>query len=116
MAGDADNQNVSMKMRDGWEPVLAEDLPELSLTMDVDSRWARDGNIEVGGLMLCKMPEEIAARRDEYFKRRAGDHERAVDRQFRRASDARMPLEVLERKSETDYGRRTSGSGDDPQD
>lgn len=114
MAGNADNQNVSMKMREGWEPVLAADLPELNLTMDVDSRWAKEGNIEIGGLMLCKIPEEVARRRDEYFAGRAKDHEVAVDRQFKKNSDARMPLEVIERKSTTVFGRQDKGSTDDP--
>ena len=106
MTGSADNMNVSMKMREGWEPVLLEDLPELNITMDVDSRWAKEGHIEVGGLMLCKMPEKVAKQRDEYFATRASDHERAVDRRFKNQSDSRMPLEVIERKSSTTMGRR----------
>jgi len=49
--GEAQNTNVSTKMREGWEPVKAVDHPELMLEGN-----AKTGNGELGGLMLCKMP------------------------------------------------------------
>ena len=53
--GKADNTNVSQKFREGWVPVKAEDHPELEVMSDIDSRF--EGNIEIGGLLLCKAPE-----------------------------------------------------------
>src|SRR6056300_769177 len=54
--GHSDNTNVSQKMREGWVPVKASDHPEMQVMSDVDSRF--EGNIEVGGLLLCKAPKE----------------------------------------------------------
>ena len=54
--GESDNTNVSKMMREGWQPVKADDYPELLLESDIGSRFA--GNIEVGGLLLCRAPKE----------------------------------------------------------
>ena len=48
--GEAQPTNVSMKMREGWVPVKAVDHPELMLLGN-----ATTGNVEIGGLMLCKI-------------------------------------------------------------
>ena len=55
--GDADNKNVSSKFRNGWTPVKAEDHPELHVIPDHDSRF--EGNVEVGGLLLCEKLHRI---------------------------------------------------------
>ena len=55
--GQADPTNVSRKMREGWEPVKAVDHPELQLFGN-----AATGNVEIGGLMLCKMSKEQIGR------------------------------------------------------
>ena len=54
--GKADNTNVSQKFREGWIPVKAEDHPELEVMSDIDSRFS--GNLEIGGLLLCKAPKD----------------------------------------------------------
>ncbi len=56
MVGKSDNTNVSMRFREGWEAVRAEDHPELNVISDHESRFP--GCVEVGGLLLCKAPEE----------------------------------------------------------
>jgi hypothetical protein len=53
-------QNVSKKTREGWEPVKALDHPELMLAGD------KNGNVELGGLLLCKMPEELVDSRNNF--------------------------------------------------
>ena len=50
----ADPSNVSAKMREGWEPVKAEEQPKFQMMVDPNSRFKN--NIEVGGLLLCKIP------------------------------------------------------------
>lgn len=92
--------NVSRKMREGWVPVKAEDHPELMLLGN-----AKTGNVEIGGLMLCKMPTEKARARDEYFENQARNQMESVDNHFMRNNDPRMPL-FADRKSST-----TRGSG-----
>ena len=96
--GQADPSNVSKKMREGWEPVKAEDHPELMLL-----RNEKTGNVEIGGLMLCKMPAELARSRDEYYGRQAQAQMDSVDNHFMRNNDPRMPL-FSDRKSSTTRG------------
>ena len=68
LVGNSDNPNVSKSFRDGWSPCRLEDHPELQIHMqDHNSEWAAKGNIEVGGLLLCKMPEERAKAREKHF-------------------------------------------------
>lgn len=63
--GESDNRNVSVRFREGYTPVKASDHPEMMLLPDLDSRFAEQGNIEVGGLMLCSIPAEVAESRQE---------------------------------------------------
>ena len=52
--GNLDNPNVSSKFRQGWEPVLASEHPEITSLKDRNSQF--QDNIEIGGLLLCKAP------------------------------------------------------------
>ena len=84
--GESVQSNVSKKNREGWEPVKADDYPELRLTGDVN------GNVELGGLMLCSIPEDMVEARTEYFKDKSQAQIDSVDNNFMRNSDPRMPL------------------------
>ena len=95
--GESVQNNVSKKNREGWEPVKADDYPELRLTGDVN------GNVELGGLMLCSMPEELVEARTEYFKDKSQAQIDSVDNNFMRNSDPRMPL-FSDKKSSTTKG------------
>jgi hypothetical protein len=59
--GKTDPSNMSAKLREGWEAVRVEEQPKFKMLVDPDSRFK--DNIEVGGLLLCKMPEEFRERR-----------------------------------------------------
>ena len=102
--GQADPTNVSRKMREGWEPVKAVDHPELQLFGN-----AATGNVEIGGLMLCKMSKEQADARDAYYANQAQNQMDSVDNHFMRNNDPRMPL-FSDRKSSTSRGGFGSGS------
>ena len=101
--GESDNTNVSKMMREGWQPVKAEDYPELQLQSDVGSRFA--GNIEVGGLLLCRAPKEKMEQRDQYFQQMAENQMQSVDNNFLRENDPRMPLMKPERSTRTTFGK-----------
>jgi len=103
MAGQADATNVSSKMREGWEPVSLSDHPELHLYIDQNTRF-KDA-IEVGGLMLCKTPEEFVDQRAEYYNNQTRSQTEAVDNSFMKENDSRMPL-FKEKKSSTSFGRK----------
>jgi hypothetical protein len=85
-------------MRDGWEPVKATDHPELML------QGSANGNVEIGGLMLCKIPTEQSIARNEYYQKQATTQMESVDNNFMRQSDSRMPL-FAERKSTSTRGQ-----------
>ena len=95
--GQSDPTNVSRKRRDGWEPVRAEDHPELMLSPTAS------GNVEIGGLMLCKMPEAKLAAMSEYYDNVSKQQSESVDNNFLRQNDPRMPL-FAERKSAVTRG------------
>ena len=90
--------NVSLQMRDGYEPVKAVDHPELMLAPS-----EKTGNVEVGGLMLCKIPEDLAEAMDTYYNQQARSQMESVDNTFLRQNDPRMPL-FADRKSSTTRG------------
>ena len=96
--GQANPTNVSKQMRDGWEPVKATDHPELML------QGGTNGNVEIGGLMLCKIPTEQSIARNEYYQQQATTQMDSVDNNFMRQSDSRMPL-FAERKSTSTRGQ-----------
>ena len=100
--GQADNTNVSAKFREGWEPVGLEEQPKFKLMVDPGSRFK--DNIEVGGLLLCKTPQEFVEQRDAHFAKQAQMQVEAVDNTMMRQSDPRMPM-FKERKSSTSFGK-----------
>ena len=97
--GQSDPTNVSKKMREGYVPVKAADHPELML-LGSD----KTGNVEIGGLMLCKMPKELAQARAEYYNTQSQSQMDSVDNNFMRNNDPRMPL-FSEKKSSSTRGR-----------
>lgn len=103
--GNTDNTNVSRRFREGWEPCKLEDHPEMqNQMMDHNSEWAKKGNIEMGGQLLCKMPKEIAEARDKHFNDIAKTQMESVDSIYFKDNDPRMPKGVFERKSRTSFG------------
>lgn len=95
--------NVSTKLREGWVPVKAEDHPELQLAPNAQ------GNVEIGGLMLCKIPKELADARNDYYSGQAQNQMDSVDNHFMRNNDPRMPL-FADRKSTSSRGGFGNGS------
>jgi len=102
MVGQADARNVSSKFREGWEPVRIEEQPQFKMLVDPNSRFK--DNIEVAGLLLCKIPEELMTQRKEYFARKNKAQIESVDNNFMRENDPRMPL-FREKQSKTSFGK-----------
>ena len=102
--GQSDPRNVSAKLREGWEPVMLEEQPKFRLLSDPNSRFK--DNIEIGGLLLCKTPQEFVDQRDAFYAKKAKDEADAVDSTLMRQSDPRMPM-FKERKSTTSFGKGT---------
>ena len=100
--GQADPMNVSLKLREGWEPVKAVDHPEVHVVSIEDERFK--DNIVIGGLMLCKAPKEMVEDRTSHYQAQNEAQIQSVDHNFMRQNDPRMPL-FAERKSRVTFGR-----------
>jgi hypothetical protein len=104
MLNQADPRNLSTKIREGWEPVSVEEQPKFKLLIDPSSRFK--DNIEIGGLLLCKAPEEFVDQRSDWYRNQTASQTEAVDNNLMRQSDPRMPL-FKERKSTSSFGKGT---------
>ena len=102
MLNQADPRNLSAKLREGWEPVRIEEQPKFKMLVDPDGRFK--DNIEIGGLLLCKTPEEFVQQQQDYYADMTRKQTEAVDNNLMRQSDPRMPI-FNERKSTTSFGR-----------
>lgn len=99
--GVTDASNVSSKLREGWEPVKAEDYPEI--LSDNNERF--EGNITQGGLLLCKAPEEMVRERNEYYEHQTKSQMQSVDNNLMRENDPRMPLFNERTTKVTNFGK-----------
>lgn len=103
--GNLDNQNIYSKLREGYELVRLEDLPEeyrgMLPTMD-DGKHA--GVVAVGGLLLARIPDETVDERNAYFRKKAQDQLHAVDNEMMRENaHSSMRLQSPERSSRTTF-------------
>jgi len=99
--GVSDPSNISSKLREGYEPCKAEEYPELMMHASTEGRFK--GNIEVGGLLLCRIPSEFMDQRVKHYDSQNKAQVESVDNNFMRESDPRMPL-FSEKKSKVTFG------------
>lgn len=102
MFGADDARNTSMRLREGYEPCKAEDYPELMMHQVSEGRFK--GGIEVGGLLLCKIPAEFVEQASAYYAKINASQMESVDNSFMRNNDPRMPL-FKDRRSEVTFGK-----------
>jgi hypothetical protein len=102
MMGTADPANMAKARREGWEPCKAEDHPEM-LSDFAAFGLKPQGLIEIGGLVLCKSTLENAKARKAYYEGQTAAQTQAVDQNFMRENDPRMPL-FKESKSRVSFG------------
>lgn len=95
---EADTVNVSKRFREGWVPVAATEQPRLAGILGKKAINA-DGHIEIGGLMLCKLPNEIRDARARYYETKALEQVKAVDNAYFRDQNPRMPKLAPERST-----------------
>ena len=95
--------NVSTKMREGWEPVRADEYPELAGRYPTIEDGTHAGVIGVGGLMLARIPEETVEERTEYFREQTRTQMDAVDQNLMREQHPSMPISN-DRQSRVSFG------------
>jgi hypothetical protein len=100
--GQSDTQNVSKRFREGWVPVNAKDHPELKVMSDHESRFT-DG-VEIGQLLLCRNDTENVKQRQAYYEGLAQQQINALDNDYMRENDHRMPKLKPERRTRATFG------------
>ena len=99
--GQDDSKNVSGKMRSGWEFVRADEYPDTDYPSLTDGKYA--GIIGVGGLLLARIPEEIAKSREEYFRNMTQDRNDALEHDLMKEQHPSMPINQ-ERQTRVTFG------------
>ena len=102
VVGYQDTKNVTSRLREGYELVRAEEVENASDYPVLDEGKYK-GVIGVGGLLLAKVPEEIAKQRQKYMTSRHEDRSDAVENDLMKEQDQRMPINV-ERQSRVTFG------------
>ena len=77
--GASDAKNIASSLREGWELVRADEYPDSIYPEMTEGKYA--GVIGVGGLLLARIPEEIALQIDAYYKKQNEAKEEAVEKQ-----------------------------------
>jgi len=102
--GEADPTNYSKKIREGWQPVPLEEVPELAhLVIDPNPRF--EGKLEVGGLLLCKMPQRMVDQRNAHYLKNSVEAQASVDNNLMKESNPRMPMDKPQNSSRVSFGR-----------
>jgi cytochrome c biogenesis protein ResB len=105
MRGEEDKTNVFSKLREGWEPVRADEYPDYHAPVIDEGKYA--GVIGQGGLMLCRIPVETARERSAYYGLRTREQMQAVDQDLMKDQHPSMPIHQS-RQSRVSFGGRGS--------
>ena len=103
--GFVDTKNIQGRLRSGYELVRADEYPNEDFPAITDGKYA--GVIGHGGLVLTRVPEEIARSRQEYFAQQAQDQMTAIDNDLMKEQHKGMPIEI-DRQSRTTFGGKKS--------
>ena len=108
--GQDDRKNVMARLREGWEPVRADEYPDFESPVVEEGKF--EGVIGVGGLILCRIPIETVQERDAFFASKTQNQMDAVDNDMMRdGSHPSMSISRPERQSRVTIGG-TQGSSE----
>ena len=96
-----DTKNVSGKLREGWELVRADQYPEQDFPSMTTGKYS--GVIGVGGLVLARIPEEIAQQREAYYQDQTKQRDEAVNNDVLKEQLPSMPINN-ERQTRVTFG------------
>ena len=109
--GEDDKTNVYAKMREGWEPVRADEYEDAHTKYPVIEEGKDKGIIGVGGLMLARIPKETVEERTEYFRDQTRNQMKAVDENLMREQHPSMPIHT-DRQSRVTFGKGSKPSSE----
>ena len=96
-----DTKNIHGRLRSGYELVRADEYDTDEYPTVLDGKYA--GVIGVGGLLLARIPEELAQSRMDYQKRQTEGQDESVETDLLRDQDKRMPIKI-DRNSKHTFG------------
>ena len=101
-------------LREGWEPVKLSDHPELRLAVHPRADGAERDWAEIGGLVLCRMPVEMARQRDAHYAAIGRAAAQAEANKLANVSDPRMPMykPKITQHTEVKFGGQPASEGD----
>ena len=98
-----DTKNIHGRLRSGYELVRADEYDTEDYPVVMDGKYA--GVIGVGGLLLARIPEELAQGRIDYQRRQTEGQDEAVENDLLKDQDKRMPMK-FERSSKNFGGTK----------
>ncbi len=99
-----DTKNIHGRLRSGYELVRADEYDDGdSYPIVMDGKYA--GVIGVGGLLLARIPEELAQSRVDYQRRQTEGQDESVEADLLKDQDKRMPMK-FERSSKNFGGTK----------
>ena len=96
-----DSKNIHGRLRSGYELVRADEYDTDQYPTVLDGKYA--GVIGVGGLLLARIPEELAQARMDYQQRQTEGQDESVETDLLRDQDKRMPIKI-DRNSKHTFG------------
>jgi hypothetical protein len=99
--GFQDTKNVSGRLRSGYEMVRADEYPDSDYPVIGEGKYA--GVIGVGGLVLTRVPEEIAQSRAQYYSNQGKEQDQAVENDLMKEQHPSMPINV-DRQTRVTFG------------
>jgi hypothetical protein len=99
--GFQDTKNVSGRLRSGYEMVRADEYPDSDYPVIGEGKYA--GVIGVGGLVLTRVPEEIAQSRAQYYSNQGIEQDQAVENDLMKEQHPSMPINV-DRQTRVTFG------------
>ena len=96
-----DSKNIHGRLRSGYELVRADEYDTDTYPTVLDGKYA--GVIGVGGLLLARIPEELAQSRMDYQQRQTEGQDESVETDLLRDQDKRMPIKI-DRNSKHTFG------------
>ena len=99
--GFQDSKNIFGRLREGYELVRADEYSDTDYPVVAEGKYA--GVIGVGGLLLARIPEELAQARADYQKKLTEGQDEAVETDLLREQHKSMPIDV-DRQSRVTFG------------
>jgi len=99
--GFIDSKNIYGRLREGYELVRADEYSHTDYPVVADGKYK--GIIGVGGLLLARIPEELAKQRVDYQKKLTEGQDEAVETDLLREQHKSMPIDVS-RQSRVTFG------------